>query len=143
MTLRPVAPLDPLRDDLQRLPTERHRIVELCRGARLGIAAGAAVPLLPKDEVLIHCSVDLQPMLNRFLDQPAERVFRGTALRLAIAAADVGVNSRKPDLFDVLRLCAGLIEGVWPVILRFCPPVDPKHPAPFINRNGLSKDLDI
>src|SRR5206468_9196729 len=90
--------------------------------------AGGAWP-----EMLLNVlGVELQScQLGRTRDHPEESVVRQTGL--SVAASDIRVGARKPDLLHAL-----------PVLARF---VDPgrcrERAAPLIDRHGMQAILDV
>ena len=111
--------------------------------ARLDVDVGAARSRLTPAEMVDHGTIDTKPGGSGLLDHPQQWIFRRTASVFRIAAADVGVHAGKPDLADVLIHRGGRIEDIGTIFLRLDPAVEPKHPAPFIDRIAWRKFLTL
>jgi len=63
---------------------------------------------------LIDClRVEGQTVCSGLIDHPQQRKFGQLALPLRVAAADVGMHAREPDLLAVLRIAiVGFAEAV-------------------------------
>src|SRR4051794_15111768 len=97
---RPVPPFHPFRNAFQEQPSPIRRTVKLGSDAWWRIGLGSTLAGVPQNQVVVHGRVDLKPVLNRLVDQPAKRVLGGTALRLGVAASDIAVYPCEPYLLD-------------------------------------------
>src|SRR3954451_19622174 len=102
--LRPVPPFYPFGNAFQEQPRPIHRIVKRRSDAWRRIDMGPTPAGMSQNQVVVHGCVDLKPLRDRLVTQPAERVLGGTALGLGVAASDIRVHPREPYLLDVLRL---------------------------------------
>jgi hypothetical protein len=87
--------------------------------------------------------MNLQAVLDSFVDHPGQWKFRQSAVDFRISPSDVAVASRKPDLPCILRLFVlGFVEGIGDEFLHRVPAIEPKHSAPLVYRHGVSEHFD-
>lgn len=58
---------------------------------------------LSKADLTPHRGPDFQPIINGLLNHPVEGELGKAAFLLGVATANVCVNTREPNLFDILR----------------------------------------
>src|SRR4249919_3542503 len=117
--------------------------MELCFEIGADIFAGATFPRTTKHQMVVHRAIYFQPLRDGLVHHPLKGIFCCTALCLRIAASNVGMHSRKPDLLDILRWALARIKRIELKTLRFYPTVNTKHTSPFVDRDRLTKYFHI
>src|ERR1700733_1633084 len=113
-------------------------------GRRIGgdinvIAAG----LRPApDQVIDFGLIHRQARGASLVDHPGQREFGETAFGLRVAAADIAVHAREPDLANILVDGGRGIEWIAAEFLRVDPAVEPEQPASLADRDRLPECTD-
>jgi hypothetical protein len=85
---------------------------------------------LASEDFRLSPRVYLQPSCFRFVQHPLQRNFRQLTLRLRIAAPNIGMHARKPNLLYVL---AGVVGRAKQVL--------PEEGSPFVDRHRVTNDV--